>query len=133
MAMGAGFVLIAAIATPVGLYAGTVILAFGNSLIFPALLAMALDGARPEERAPIVSTFTASLDIATGLGGLSLGAVAAVSGYRGSFVGGAVFDGLALVLLRSRALRGSRERTVAPTDSGSSAISITGRGMKDES
>jgi MFS family permease len=114
--MGVGFALIAAVPSPIGLYTGTAVLAFGNSFIFPALLAMAVNNAKPNDRSPIVSTFSAFFDIANGVGGLALGQLAAVGNYRASFVGAAAFEVLALALLQSRWLKREKPSRSRLTD-----------------
>jgi predicted MFS family arabinose efflux permease len=87
------------------LFAGTIVFAIGQALSFPALMTIAIDGAPPSERGAVVGTFTAFFDLAFGLGAVSLGAVVAVSGYRGAFAGGAFVAGLGLALMLARARR----------------------------
>jgi MFS family permease len=89
----------------VGLFAGTIVFAIGQALSFPALMTIAIDGAPASERGAVVGTFTAFFDLAFGLGAVSLGAVAAASGYRGAFAGGALVAGLGLALMLARAQR----------------------------
>jgi MFS family permease len=85
-----------------GLYAGTIVFAVGMSLQYPALMAMAVNRADEHERSSVVGTFTAFFDLAQGAGGLLLGGVAGVAGYRASFGGGAVCALFGLALLRLR-------------------------------
>lgn len=116
--MAIGFAIIGVVGSPAGLYTGTAVLAAGNSLIFPALLALALRDAPAEERASVVSTFSGFFDIANGLGGVTLGVAATLDGYRGSFLGAAIFDVAALGLLRSRLVGRGRESPPVPIGSG---------------
>lgn len=118
--MALGFVLVALVGDPVGLYLGTAVLAFGNSLIFPALMSMALNGSNARDRSSIVGTFTAFFDVASGLGGITLGAVAAATSYRGAFAGGGAYAFFALVLLQARV--GRRLEPVGPEELGEAAI-----------
>ena len=98
IAMGLGIV--ALVPTPAGLYGGTVVLAVGMALQYPALMAMAVNRATDEDRSSVVGTFTASFDLAQGAGGLILGSVAALAGYRAAFAGGALCAVGAFVLLQ---------------------------------
>ena len=107
-----GLLVMAAIATPVGLYAGTAIFSVGMSLLYPSLLTLALTGVAETERASAVGTVSSFFDASQGLGALLLGGVAAVAGYRGAFVGGALLALAGLVLLRS----GIDPRVRAPLD-----------------
>jgi len=100
-AAAAGLLVMAAVATPVGLYAGTAVFSIGMSLLYPSLLTLALTGVSETERASAVGTVSSFFDASQGLGALVLGGVAAVAGYRGAFVGGAVLALAGLVLLRS--------------------------------
>jgi MFS family permease len=90
---------------PAGLYAGALVMASGVSLAFPALASLALSGAPDSERGSVLGTFTMAVDLGFGIGPVTLGAVAAAVGYRGSFLAaaGAAAVGLAvLVSLRAR-------------------------------
>jgi len=71
---------------PVGLFAGTVVLAFGQALAFPALMTLAVNGAPANERSSVVGTFTAFTELGFAIGALSLGVIASAVGYDGVFV-----------------------------------------------
>ena len=55
-----------------------VVFAAGMSLMYPALLLLALDGVSDAERASVVGTFSSFFDLSQGLGALICGAVVAV-------------------------------------------------------
>jgi MFS family permease len=99
-AIGAG--VMAMWATVGGLVAGTVVFAAGMSLMYPALLLLALVGTDDDERAAVVGTFSSFFDASQGLGAFICGVVVAISGNRGAFATGAVCAVLGLVLLRVR-------------------------------
>lgn len=103
-----GFLVMALWATPAGLYAGTALFAVGQSLVFPALMSLAIGNAPPTERGAVVGTFTAFFDLAFGVGALTLGWVASHFGYNGVFMGAAISAALGLGALqmatRSRTL-----------------------------
>jgi MFS family permease len=107
----AGLVMMAAWADPAGLFVGTAMLALGQSLMFPALMTMALRAAPPAERGSVVGTFTAFFDLGFGVGAAALGGVAAVFGYRGAFLAGALAGAAGLVLLYAA----DRTRVEVPT------------------
>jgi MFS family permease len=98
----AGLLVITLMRSAVALYAGAVVFGLGQSLIFPALLALAVRAAPDSERGSVVGTFTAFVDIGFGLGPLTLGAVAAAFGYPGVFAGGAVSVAIGLLILAVR-------------------------------
>jgi MFS family permease len=101
----AGLTIIGLWPEPEGLYAGALVMASGVSLAFPALASLALSGAPDSERGSVLGTFTMAVDLGFGIGPVTLGAVAAAVGYRGSFLAaaGAAAVGLAvLVSLRAR-------------------------------
>ncbi len=101
LALGAaGTGVMAAWGSVSGLVVGTVLYAAGMSLMYPALLLLALSGVDDSERASVVGTFSSFFDLSQGLGALVCGGVAAVAGYRGAFATGAVLSGAGLVLLR---------------------------------
>jgi MFS family permease len=99
---------------PAGLLAGTVILALGSSLAFPALMSLAIGAAPDEERGSVVGTFSAFFDVSQGLGAAVLGGVAAATSYSGAFVAGGVIAAVGLVLLR---IRGPGYSRTSDTDS----------------
>jgi MFS family permease len=107
-----GFALIAAWATPAGLFAGTAIFAVGHALSFPSLMSIAVDAAPPAERGAVVGTFTMFFDAAFGLGAVGLGAIAELVGYRGTFLTGALFSvgGLLLLIVGTRRAAGKAAR-----------------------
>src|SRR5262249_56284035 len=86
----AGLTLMAGWPTVAGLVAGTAVFAAGMSLLYPALMLLALTAVPDHERGSVVGTFSSFFDLSQGLGALILGGVAAASGYRGAFAGGAV-------------------------------------------
>jgi len=96
--------------TTAGLLVGTAFFAVGASLLYPALLLLALGGAPETERGSVVGTFSSFFDLSQGLGSLIVGLVAAGAGYRGAFGVGGVFAaagcvGLAVHTGRRRARR----------------------------
>jgi MFS family permease len=99
-ALGIGIV--AAWPAVAGLIVGTVVLAAGMSLMYPALLLLALTGVPDAERASVVGTFSSFFDASQGIGAFVCGAVAALSGNRGAFTAGAVAAALGLFFLRAR-------------------------------
>ncbi len=109
-----GFLVMSLWAEPVGLFVGAGLFALGHSLVFPALMTMAIGSAPASERGAVVGTFTAFFDLAFGLGAVTLGAVAALVGYRGLFLTAAVIalGGLSVLLYHTSEKRLTQ---VAPT------------------
>jgi predicted MFS family arabinose efflux permease len=99
-----GLTVIAAVPRPIGLYIGAAIFASGIAIQFPALMGLALRGARDHERASVVGTYTAFMDLSQGVSGFIMGFAAALAGYRASFVTAAVIAllGLSLLLFSQR-------------------------------
>lgn len=77
-------------------------------------MTMAIGSAPASERGAVVGTFTAFFDLAFGLGAVTLGAVAALVGYRGLFLTAAVIalGGLSVLLYHTSEKRLTQ---VAPT------------------
>jgi MFS family permease len=84
---------------PAGVLSGTVVLAVGQALAFPALMTLAMRGVPPSERGSLVGTFTAFVEVSFGLGPVLLGFVAAGFGFRGAFLAAGVVALGGLVLL----------------------------------
>jgi predicted MFS family arabinose efflux permease len=95
----AGLLVLGAWRSPVGLYAGTAVFAFGQALAYPALLTFALAAAPTSERSAVVGTFTAFVDVTIALGAVLLGGVAELTSYGGAFLAGAVCAGTGLLFL----------------------------------
>jgi len=113
-AAATGMAVIALWNSTLGLVVGTAFFAVGMSLLFPALLLLALSGAPDRERASVVGTFSSFFDLSQGLGALLLGGVAEVAGYRGTFAAAAGLAVVGLVVLRGGVSR--RGATVAHVD-----------------
>ena len=101
-------------ATTLGLFAGTVVFAAGQSLAFPALMTIAVRRAPVAVRGAVVGTLAAFVDLALGAGAIALGAVAAVTGYRGVFLVAGATAASALVALAR--LRPERDAPVSPAE-----------------
>jgi predicted MFS family arabinose efflux permease len=95
----AGLALVGTWRSPAGLLAGTVIFAVGIALFTPAVMALAVEGVAPQERASVIGTTSAFLDLAFGLGPASLGFVAAAIGRPGTFLAGAAVAAVGWVLV----------------------------------
>ncbi len=98
----AGLVIMTVIPSIVGLFVATAVFAFGMSLLYPALLVMALEGVPPNERGSVVGTFSSFFDLSQGLGALVCGIAVSLTGYRGAFAVGAVLAFAGLLVLRFR-------------------------------
>lgn len=95
----AGLIGVAVWQAPIGLYLFTVVLAVGSSLLYPALMAAAVNSAHERERSAVVATFTLFFEFASVAGGAVLGIVASQSSYAGAFVAAACFSLAGLVML----------------------------------
>ena len=85
--------------------AGTVIFAGGMSLMYPALLVMALSGVPDAERGSVVGTFSSFFDLSQGLGALLCGGAQQLFGYRAAFATGAILGVAGFAVLRVGAAR----------------------------
>jgi predicted MFS family arabinose efflux permease len=97
--IAAGLLTIGVWNVPAGLFTGTIVLAFGHALGFPALMTLAVNAAPASERSSVVGTFTAFTELGFLFGSLSLGAVASALGYDGVFVVCAIGPLVGAVLL----------------------------------
>jgi MFS family permease len=95
----AGLALMGTWRSPAGLLAGAAVLAVGIALLTPAVMALAVEGAPPGERASVIGTTSAFLDLAFGLGPAALGFVAAAVGRPGTFLAGAAVAAAGWVLV----------------------------------
>ncbi len=83
-----------------GLFVGTLLLAMGQTFLFPALFVMAVESAPVNKRSQAIGTFGVAFDLAVGLGGLLLGAVVAFSSYSGAFFAGGCLSLIGLLVSR---------------------------------
>lgn len=85
--------------SPLGLYLFTVVLGVGSSLLYPALMAAAVNAAHDSERSAVVATFTLFFEFASVAGGAVLGLVSSRTSYAGAFVAAAGFSLVGLLML----------------------------------
>jgi MFS family permease len=95
----AGLAIIGAWPSVAGLVVGTVVFAGGMSLLYPAMLTLALTDIDDSQRGSVVGTVSTFFDLSAGLGALILGGAAAVTNDQGGFVAGAVLSLAGLGLL----------------------------------
>lgn len=117
-----GLAILGAVVSPVGLYAGTVVLAIGVAFTMPAVLALAVARVPPGERGSVVGTATVFLDLVFGFAPVALGYVADAAGsgparYAAAFLFSAATAAIAAGLLLAR--RGALEaESAAPAATG---------------
>jgi MFS family permease len=109
----AGLILIGAWPAAAGLFAGTALFSVGQALAFPALMTVAVAATPIAERGAVLGTFSAFVDVAFGLGPVTLGAIAALFGYRGAFVGGGLFAVAGFLMMLSPPMRARADRVLA--------------------
>jgi predicted MFS family arabinose efflux permease len=85
-----GLAVMAAWSTIGGLVVGTALFAGGMSLMYPAMLTLALTGIDDSQRASVVGTVSTFFDLSQGLGALILGGAAAVTSDQGGFLAGSL-------------------------------------------
>jgi len=105
--LAAGLATIGAWQSPAGFFAGTIVFATGQALAYPSAVLLAMNASSTEERAAVVGSVGAFVDVALGLGSIILGGVASVTGYGGSFLVASVIalSGLLAVASLRRSLR----------------------------
>ena len=102
-AIAAGIGAVAAVPTPTGLWVGTVLLAVGMSLLFPALFTLAVNGAPDGERSHAVGSFSLFFDLSQGLGAPILGLIVTLTGAeRPAFLAAALVALVGLVITNTR-------------------------------
>lgn len=97
--LATGLATLAAIATPFGVYSGTVLISLGMAFMYPTLMAITVNSARESQRARVIATFTMFFEVGTAAGGILFGTIAAVAGKRGGFLAGGVSAVLGLWVL----------------------------------
>jgi MFS family permease len=102
-AIGLGIGCVAAFASAAGLWVGTVLLALGMSLLFPALFTLAVNNAPDDERSHAVGSFSLFFDLSQGLGAPILGVIVTLTGAeRPAFLASAVVAGVGMYLTNTR-------------------------------
>jgi MFS family permease len=96
---GAGMLCIALWPSAVGLMVGVAAFAVGAAFMYPAMLLMALEGSTEQDRGSAVGTISSCFDLSQGLGSLMVGAVAALTSYRGAFAASSVASVVGIVVL----------------------------------
>jgi MFS family permease len=94
-----GYLAIALAPSPLLLFVGVAILAGGQSLVYPALVTLAVRRAPAAERSAVIGTFSAFVDLALVGGAGILGGVVAFAGYEGAFFAAAAVAALGIVPL----------------------------------
>ncbi len=105
VALGAGLLLVAAVATPVGLLAGVVVFASGMAINFPALLAVVVNRSAANERAFAVASLSVFFDVAFAVGAVVMGLIVGAAGERVAFAVGGLCALAGLIPLRIYARR----------------------------
>ena len=100
---------------------GSAIFAMGQAMGFPALMTLAVSGAPASQRGSVVATFTAFFDLSFGLGAMTLGGVADVLGYRGTFLGASVVAVAGLVMMAVRR-RSAQTRDASPGSAAAAGV-----------
>lgn len=115
LAIGAGVATVGAVPSAMGLWAGTMSLSLGMSLLFPALFILAVNNAPSDERSHAVGTFSLFFDLSQGLGAPLLGILVTVfGGEQAAFYGGAVMAVVGLVVANTKLRASMPVRTEMP-------------------
>jgi MFS family permease len=84
--LAAGLAMIGAWQTTTGLLVGTVVFAVGQAMTYPSAVLLAVQATSSAERSAVVGSVGAAVDVALGVGALTLGGVAKFWGYGGAFL-----------------------------------------------
>jgi MFS family permease len=84
--LAAGLALIGAWQTTTGLIVGTVVFGVGQAMTYPSAVLLAVQSTSAAERSAVVGSVGAAVDVALGVGALTLGGVARFWGYGGAFL-----------------------------------------------
>ena len=105
--LATGLAIVGAWQSITGLLVGTTIFAAGQALTYPSAMLLAMEATSAEERSATVGTVGAFVDVAIGLGAITLGGAAAIAGYGGAFlVASAVaLSGLAVLVPLKKSTR----------------------------
>jgi len=81
-----GLALIGGWRSTTGLLVGTVVFAVGQAMTYPSAVLLAVEATSASERSAAVGSVGAAVDVALGIGALTLGGVAKFWGYEGAFL-----------------------------------------------
>jgi MFS family permease len=95
----AGLVLVGVWHAPVGLHLGAVVFGTGIALLTPSVFALAVAGVRPNERAQVMGTTSAFIDLAFGVGPVAMGFVSGALGRPAAFLTGAAVAAAGLMMV----------------------------------
>jgi MFS family permease len=101
LGVAGGLVLLGAWGSAPSIWIGTITLAIGMSLLYPALLTAVMNATPDGERSHAVGTFTLFFDMAQGIGGGLVGAVVFLGNERVGFVAAGLCAMVGLVTLRA--------------------------------
>ncbi len=99
VSLTAGMLLVAAVAEPWALWAGTVCIGVGMAFLYPSLMANVVNRVDEGARASALSSLTLFFEAGTIVGGVVLGAVGEIFSKRAGFLGGAIAALVGLFLL----------------------------------
>ena len=99
VSLTAGMLLVAAVAEPWALWAGTVCIGVGMAFLYPSLMANVVNRVDEGARASALSSLTLFFEAGTIVGGVVLGAVGEIFSKRAGFLGGAIAALVGLVVL----------------------------------
>jgi MFS family permease len=99
IAIAAGLTVMGGWNSAAGLFLGTAIFAFGQSLAYPAIVLLAMTRTPVAERSAAVGAVAAAVDVAIAAGAFTLGAAAELVGYGGAFLAAAVVAASGLLML----------------------------------
>lgn len=103
--LGVGLATIGAWQSVPGLFAGTVVFAVGQALVYPSAILLAMETSTTAERSAVVGSVGAFVDVALGFGAFFLGAIAEFTSYGEAFLVSAAIAScglLALMMLNRR-------------------------------
>ena len=113
-ALALGLLLLTFLQQPAGVYLGTIVLSIGTALLYPSLMAFAVNSASAVDRTRVLATFTMFFEVGTVAGGLLLGPLARFFGDQGAFAGGAVMAVIGLFVLRWLLLPAAQAQQAVP-------------------
>ena len=95
-----GLALIGGWRSATGLLVGTVVFAVGQAMTYPSAVLLAVEATSASERSAAVGSVGAAVDVALGIGALTLGGVAKFWGYEGAFLAASAVALTGLAVLR---------------------------------